>query len=187
MSLKSLKTTDIVSYIIIVGFIFYLYNAKPFSNLNPYNNHYKEDSIIANANKQNAFLNQNALLDKGHFEAEIYVGDVYLKIDEMPRYKSCEYKNESEAIYCTRLNLNYYFSKFEVEPYLLNKLYSLESIHVGFIVETNGSISGVSVINGDNNEIDSLIIDYVMKLPKFKAGIHKGKNVRVKYVVPFTF
>ena len=58
---------------------------------------------------------------------------------------------------------------------------------VSFIVEKNGSINEVKVVRGIGGGCDEEAVRVVKTMPKWKPGKDKGKPVRVKYMMPFTF
>ena len=58
---------------------------------------------------------------------------------------------------------------------------------VEFVIETDGSISDVSVVKEVYPSIDAEAIRVVKSMPKWKAGQQRGKPVRVKYTVPVSF
>lgn len=58
---------------------------------------------------------------------------------------------------------------------------------VTFIVESNGSISDVQVINSVDPSLDREAIRVVKSMPRWIPGKQSGVPVRVKYTVPVTF
>ena len=58
---------------------------------------------------------------------------------------------------------------------------------VNFIVEKDGRISNIHVINKVNDYLDAEAIRVVGVMPKWTPGMHEGKPVRVKYTVPISF
>jgi TonB family protein len=58
---------------------------------------------------------------------------------------------------------------------------------VNFIVEKDGSISNIHVINNVNEFLDAEAIRVVGTMPKWTPGMQAGEAVRVKYTVPITF
>jgi periplasmic protein TonB len=58
---------------------------------------------------------------------------------------------------------------------------------IRFMVKEDGSVSDVSILNGISPTIDAESIRVVKMLPKFTAGLLKGKKVPVWYVVPITY
>ena len=58
---------------------------------------------------------------------------------------------------------------------------------VKFIVEKDGSISGVSVVKGVDKDLDNEAIRVVKKMPKWQPGKNGGKAVRCYFSLPVTF
>ena len=58
---------------------------------------------------------------------------------------------------------------------------------VNFIVEKDGSISNIHVIQNVNEYLDAEAVRVVGAMPKWTPGMHEGKAVRVKYTVPISF
>ncbi len=58
---------------------------------------------------------------------------------------------------------------------------------VEFVIETDGSISDVSVVKEVYPSIDEEAIRVVKSMPKWTPGEQDGKKVRVKFMMPITF
>jgi protein TonB len=58
---------------------------------------------------------------------------------------------------------------------------------VSFVVEKDGSIGEVKVVQGIGGGCDEEAVRVVKAMPKWKPGKDKGKPVRVSYMMPFTF
>ena len=58
---------------------------------------------------------------------------------------------------------------------------------VNFIVEKDGTISNIHVIQKVNDYLDAEAVRVVGAMPKWTPGMHDGKAVRVKYAVPISF
>ena len=58
---------------------------------------------------------------------------------------------------------------------------------VQFVVERDGSVSGVHVVRGVDPSLDKEATRVVSQMPKWIPGKHNGSAVRVKYTVPVTF
>ncbi len=61
------------------------------------------------------------------------------------------------------------------------------TVYVGFVVDTDGTITDVSVVRSVSKALDEAAVETVKKMPKWTPGKNKGKNVRVKYMLPITF
>ena len=60
-------------------------------------------------------------------------------------------------------------------------------VFVTFVVEKDGSISGVKVLRDIGYGCGAEAIRVVMKMPKWKPGKQRGKPVRVQYNLPIVF
>lgn len=58
---------------------------------------------------------------------------------------------------------------------------------VTFVIEHDGSISNVNVVNSVYPSLDKEAIRVVSEMPKWIPGKANGKTVRVKYTIPITF
>lgn len=60
-------------------------------------------------------------------------------------------------------------------------------VTVQFVVERDGSVSGVHVVRGVDPSLDKEATRVVAQMPKWIPGKQNGSAVRVKYTVPVTF
>lgn len=60
-------------------------------------------------------------------------------------------------------------------------------VTVQFVVEKDGSISGVKVVRGKHPALDAEAVRVVKKMPKWTPGRNNGAPVRVTYMLPVTF
>lgn len=60
-------------------------------------------------------------------------------------------------------------------------------VFIGFIVEPDGSLSDIKVLRGMGYGCDEEALRVVKSMPKWQPGMHRGKAVRVKYLVPVNF
>ena len=60
-------------------------------------------------------------------------------------------------------------------------------VFVTFVVEKDGTVSEAKVVKGVCESIDNEALRVVNAMPKWTPGMMDGKNVRVKYTLPFTF
>lgn len=61
------------------------------------------------------------------------------------------------------------------------------TVYVHFVVNTDGSITDISVARSVSKVLDEAAVEVVKKMPKWVPGKSKGKNVRVEYMLPITF
>lgn len=60
-------------------------------------------------------------------------------------------------------------------------------VYVKFIVNTDGSVSGVKVARGVHPDLDAEAVRVVKLLSGYKPGTQRGKPVRVQYTIPLRF
>ena len=58
---------------------------------------------------------------------------------------------------------------------------------VKFVIEKDGSISGVSILKGIDKDLDAEAIRVVKMMPKWKPGKNNGEPVRSYFTFPVTF
>ena len=58
---------------------------------------------------------------------------------------------------------------------------------VRFVVETDGSITNVEVLQGIGGGCDEEAVRVVKSMPKWKPGKQRGKAVRVQFNLPVRF
>ncbi|MDD3356897.1 MAG: M56 family metallopeptidase [Dysgonamonadaceae bacterium] len=56
-----------------------------------------------------------------------------------------------------------------------------------FIVEKDGSLSNISIVEGVHPLLDAEAVRMISTMPKWKAGKQRGVKVRVKYTLPVVF
>ena len=74
-----------------------------------------------------------------------------------------------------------------VDPQLAKDNKIEGKVYVTFVVEKDGSISGVKVLRDIGYGCGAEAIRVVMKMPKWNPGKHRGKPVRVQYNLPIVF
>jgi len=60
-------------------------------------------------------------------------------------------------------------------------------VFVSFVVEKDGSVSGVSVIRGIGSGCDEEAMRVIKKSPRWKPGMQHNNPVRVRYTMPLSF
>jgi periplasmic protein TonB len=61
------------------------------------------------------------------------------------------------------------------------------SVFVSFIIDRDGSISGVEIVKGLHMDLDKEAMRVVKMMPPWKPGKQNGKAVRSKFVLPIKF
>ena len=101
--------------------------------------------------------------------------DVYQIVEQMP-----EFPNGQEA-------LMLYIAKQVKYPAEAKKAGAQGRVFIGFIVEPDGSLSDIKVLRGIGYGCDEEALRVVKSMPKWQPGMHRGKAVRVQYLVPVNF
>lgn len=104
------------------------------------------------------------------------VQDVFTVVEKMPEFPG----GEVELMNFLKTNVKY--------PAESAKNGKQGRVMLGFIIETDGSISNIESLSTD---IDPLLVNeairIVQAMPKWTPGKQRGQAVRVKYVLPITF
>ncbi len=58
---------------------------------------------------------------------------------------------------------------------------------VNFVVNTDGSISDVSVIRGIDPMLDAEAMRVISEMPNWKPGMQRGEAVRVRFTLPIVY
>ena len=72
-------------------------------------------------------------------------------------------------------------------PALARRMGVEGKVFVGFVVNKDGSITGVEIVKGISTECDKEATRVVQLMPPWKVGKQNGKPVRVKFIVPINF
>ena len=102
--------------------------------------------------------------------------------------------NTDTTVYTIVDNMPFFFGgKYEMEQYFAKMLRNppgnhLEgTVYISFIVEKNGLVSNVRLLQGINPELDKEAIRMVTAMPYWSAGTKSGIPVRVSMVLPVNF
>jgi len=82
-----------------------------------------------------------------------------------------------------------FYARLENIPYVfLDRMNNREGkTIVLLVIEKDGIVSNVKVIHGISKEEDDEMIKVIIRLQKWKPGMHDGKPVRVQYAIPINF
>ncbi len=103
------------------------------------------------------------------------VSGVFDVVEKMPEYPG----GIEEMMKYLSMNVRYPEAAFKVG--------AQGRVLVQFIIEEDGSISNVSVLQKVNDDLDAEAIRVVKTMPKWTPGMQDGKTVRVKYALPISF
>jgi protein TonB len=80
-----------------------------------------------------------------------------------------------------------YFSKNIKYPAIAQENGTQGRVIVQFVVNRDGSIVDPVVVRSVDPYLDREALRVIMAMPKWKAGMQRGKSVRVKFTVPVQF
>lgn len=72
-------------------------------------------------------------------------------------------------------------------PYMAQESGIQGKVYVSFVIETDGSISNVSLVKGIGYGCDDEAIRVIKKSPKWEAGEQNKRKVRVRYNMPINY
>ena len=101
--------------------------------------------------------------------------EAYMIVEEMP-----EFPNGEEA-------MMQYIAEQVKYPAEAKKAGAQGRVFIGFIVETDGSLSDIKVLRGIGFGCDEEAMRVVESMPKWQPGVLNGKAVRVFYQIPINF
>ncbi len=107
--------------------------------------------------------------------AENTSNEVFMIVDELPSFG-----DDHSAL--TR-----YLAKSIRYPQIARENHIEGKVVVEFIIGKNGEVNSVNVLRGIGGGCDEEVIRVIHNMPKWKAGIHHGKPVNVKLVLPVSF
>jgi len=101
--------------------------------------------------------------------------DIFTVVEQMPKFPGGD---EARAKYM-QSNIKY--------PDDARKAGKQGTVYVSFIVEKDGSITGVKVLRGFDKECDEVAMNVVKNMPKWEPGVQRGQPVRVQFNMPIKF
>ena len=101
--------------------------------------------------------------------------EIFQIVEEMPTFPG------GEAKLMEYIGQNIQYPQSAIETGVQGRVF------VGFVVETDGSISNVKTLRGVGGGCDEEAERVVKSMPKWKPGRHHDENVRVSYMIPVNF
>ena len=101
-----------------------------------------------------------------------------------PVFPGCEKKKNK--IKCFQKKMLNHISKNFQYPVIAQKMGIQGRVYVQFIIDTDGSVTGIRTRGPDKN-LEREAYRIISKLPKMTPGKIKGRSVRVPFSVPITF
>jgi len=109
-------------------------------------------------------------------------------VDEIPLFNACERSPISEQEKCFKQEISSHIIKnFKYPEKAYDK--SIQGrVYIQFLINKIGDIEDIKVKGPKNGELlENEALRIINLLPKFKAGKHYGKKVKVKYGLPIAF
>jgi len=109
------------------------------------------------------------------YQEELDPPEIYEIVDQMPEFPGGELALRK----CIVKNIQLPSSHRDYDFH--------SKVYVKFAVGKDGLVQKVSIVKGQDKDLNKATIDAVKKLPKFKPGKHDGKPVNVWLTVPVNF
>lgn len=84
-------------------------------------------------------------------------------------------------------SLNRFIAKNVIYPNYAMEEEISGKVYVSFVVNEDGLISSAKVVKGIGGGCDEEALRLVKSMPKWKAGMHSGKKVKVRFIIPISF
>lgn len=122
-------------------------------------------------------------------EEEAAEPEIFVIVEDMPRFPGCENTKGSnqQKDMCAFGKMQEYLKKNLKYPQRAIDANITGTVHVGFVVNENGSISQVKVLRGIGGGCDKEAIRVVKAMPKWKPGKQRGKAVKCSFTLPVRF
>ncbi len=108
-------------------------------------------------------------------EEQIDEAEIFQVVESMPSFPGGE------------VELQRYLNKNIDYPIMARESGIQGRVYVTFVVETNGSITDVRVMRGIGGGCDEEAVRVVKMMPKWTAGMQRGRPVRVQFNLPVRF
>ena len=102
-------------------------------------------------------------------------GEVFIFVTDGPEFTGGD---EAKKKYLIE-NLHY--------PELAKEKGAQGTVYITFVVEKDGSITNIKVLEGVCRSIDDEALRVIRNMPKWSPGMQRGKAVRVQYNMPIRF
>jgi TonB family protein len=100
---------------------------------------------------------------------------VFVEVEHKPEYKG----GQAALMRFLSKNIKY--------PKLAQKKGTQGTVYIQFVIEKDGSISNIKVVRGIGDGCDEEGVRVVKLMKNWNPGIHHGKKVRVKYILPIKY
>lgn len=108
-------------------------------------------------------------------EEEIVEMEIFQVVETMPSYPG----GDAARMKYLQDNINY--------PQMARESGIQGIVYATFVVEPNGSVSDVRIMRGIGGGCDEEAVRVIKSMPKWNAGMQRGKPVRVQFTMPIKF
>lgn len=109
----------------------------------------------------------------------------FVNVENKPVYPGCEKEStEDDKFRCFQLQIAKFVAKEFQFPEMARQMGIQGKVWVSFVIEKDGSVSGIKVERGVDKLLDEEAIRVVKKLPKFIPAKVGGRSVRMSYSLP---
>ena len=110
---------------------------------------------------------------------------LFALVDRQPVYVGCEGLEKDESFTCMLDHIMKYIEANFKYPKDARKAGKQGRINVNFVIEKDGTVSNVELVNRIYPSLDAEALRVVRSIPTFSApAIYEGKPVRMQYTVP---
>lgn len=120
-------------------------------------------------------------------EAPAAAPDVYVVVDQMPRFQGCNVADDADARKCTFNNVLNYMRSQMAYPEEAQKQNITGTVIVKFIVDDKGAVTHATVKQGIGGGCDEEALRLVNAMPVWTPGVQGGKPVKVEMTLPVKF
>ncbi|MGC6479254.1 MAG: energy transducer TonB [Flavobacteriaceae bacterium] len=107
-------------------------------------------------------------------------------IEDVPIFPGCERVKKSERRACFQEKINKHIRKNFRYPEIAQEMGIQGRVYVSFIIDKDGSITGVRMRGPDKN-LEKEAARIIGRLPNMTPGKQRGRPVRVPFSIPITF
>ncbi len=61
------------------------------------------------------------------------------------------------------------------------------TVYLSFVIDTDGMVTDVKAMKSPDPRLSAAAMEVVGKMPEWKPGVHEGKTVKVKMVLPVKY
>ncbi len=108
-------------------------------------------------------------------EEEVVEMEIFTVVESMPSFPG----GDAARMKYLQENINY--------PQMARESGIQGTVYVTFVVETNGEVTDIRILRGIGGGCDEEAVRVIEGMPKWNAGMQRGKPVRVQFNMPIKF